>query len=111
MHPTDRLRIDTPEQVVLELPIAGIGSRFLAIVVDTLLQAALYVAAFGIAGTPTVRDSSVLGTVPAVDHAVSGSTGDGSLSRYRPSQPDCSIRSVASSASSPSTPWDASWST
>jgi uncharacterized RDD family membrane protein YckC len=35
---TDELRIDTPEQIALELPIAGIGSRFLAIVLDTLLQ-------------------------------------------------------------------------
>jgi uncharacterized RDD family membrane protein YckC len=34
----DELRIETPEQVALELPIAGVGSRFLAIVVDTLLQ-------------------------------------------------------------------------
>jgi uncharacterized RDD family membrane protein YckC len=38
----DELRIDTPEQVALELPIAGVGSRFLAIVVDTLLQGVLY---------------------------------------------------------------------
>jgi uncharacterized RDD family membrane protein YckC len=36
--PADELRIDTPEQVALEIPIAGIGSRFLAIIVDTLLQ-------------------------------------------------------------------------
>src|SRR5689334_7298420 len=39
---SDELRIDTPEQVALELPIAGVGSRFLAIVVDTLLQGVLY---------------------------------------------------------------------
>ena len=37
----DELRIDTPEQVALELPIAGVGSRFLAIVVDTVLQGVL----------------------------------------------------------------------
>jgi uncharacterized RDD family membrane protein YckC len=36
--PADELRIDTPEQIALEIPIAGIGSRFLAIAVDTLLQ-------------------------------------------------------------------------
>jgi uncharacterized RDD family membrane protein YckC len=40
----DRLNIDTPEQVALELPIAGVGSRFLAVAVDTLLQSVL---AFG----------------------------------------------------------------
>jgi uncharacterized RDD family membrane protein YckC len=38
----DQLKIDTPEQIALELPIAGIGSRFLAMAVDTLIQAALY---------------------------------------------------------------------
>jgi uncharacterized RDD family membrane protein YckC len=34
----DRLDIDTPEQIPLELPLAGIGSRFLALVIDSLLQ-------------------------------------------------------------------------
>jgi uncharacterized RDD family membrane protein YckC len=38
----ERLTIDTPEQVTLELPLAGIGSRFLAIAIDTLLQVSLY---------------------------------------------------------------------
>jgi uncharacterized RDD family membrane protein YckC len=37
----DQLKIDTPEQIALELPLAGIGSRFLAIAIDTLIQAAL----------------------------------------------------------------------
>jgi uncharacterized RDD family membrane protein YckC len=37
-YPTDQLVIDTPEQIALELPLAGIGSRSLALVVDTLLQ-------------------------------------------------------------------------
>jgi uncharacterized RDD family membrane protein YckC len=39
---SQQLRIDTPEQVALELPIAGIGSRFLAMVVDSLVQGGLY---------------------------------------------------------------------
>jgi uncharacterized RDD family membrane protein YckC len=38
------LKIDTPEQIALELPLAGIGSRFLAVAVDTVLQSALYLA-------------------------------------------------------------------
>jgi uncharacterized RDD family membrane protein YckC len=38
----DQLKIDTPEQIALELPLAGIGSRFLAMVIDTLIQAALF---------------------------------------------------------------------
>ena len=42
----DQLTIETPEQIALELPIAGIGSRFLALTIATLLQAILYVVAF-----------------------------------------------------------------
>jgi uncharacterized RDD family membrane protein YckC len=42
MDSSDQLKIDTPEQIALELPLAGIGSRFLAIAIDTLIQAALY---------------------------------------------------------------------
>jgi uncharacterized RDD family membrane protein YckC len=41
----DRLSIETPEQVVLELPVAGIGSRFLALGVDSVLQSVLYITA------------------------------------------------------------------
>ena len=44
MQSDERLKIDTPEQIALELPLAGIGSRFLAVAVDTVLQSALYVA-------------------------------------------------------------------
>jgi uncharacterized RDD family membrane protein YckC len=36
----DKLTIETPEQTALEFPLAGIGSRFLAIALDTLLIAA-----------------------------------------------------------------------
>jgi|SRR5579863_4462695 len=38
----DQLRIDTPEQIALELPLAGIGSRFLALTIDTLIQSVVY---------------------------------------------------------------------
>jgi uncharacterized RDD family membrane protein YckC len=41
----DQLEIDTPEQIVLELPLAGIGSRFLGLAIDTLIQIVLYVTA------------------------------------------------------------------
>ncbi len=34
----DKLTIETPEQTSLEYPLAGIGSRFLAIALDTLIQ-------------------------------------------------------------------------
>lgn len=40
MDTHDNLIIDTPEQTSLEFPLAGIGSRFLAMVVDTAIQTA-----------------------------------------------------------------------
>jgi uncharacterized RDD family membrane protein YckC len=40
----DQLTIDTPEQVAIRFPIAGIGSRFLAILGDTTLQVLAYAA-------------------------------------------------------------------
>lgn len=38
----DKLTIDTPEQVHLEFMLAGIGSRFMAAFLDSLIQGALY---------------------------------------------------------------------
>jgi uncharacterized RDD family membrane protein YckC len=40
---SDQLHIHTPEQIALELPLAGIGSRFLGLAIDTLLQILLYI--------------------------------------------------------------------
>lgn len=34
----DKLTIDTPEQIAIEFPLAGIGSRFLAIAIDSIIQ-------------------------------------------------------------------------
>jgi uncharacterized RDD family membrane protein YckC len=42
----DQLTIDTPEQVALRFPVAGIGSRFLAILADTVLQVVAYTVLF-----------------------------------------------------------------
>ena len=39
----DKLTIETPEQTDLEFPIAGIGSRFLALAFDSVLQIAAFV--------------------------------------------------------------------
>jgi uncharacterized RDD family membrane protein YckC len=39
MDPLDKLTIDTPEQTSLEFPLAGIGSRFLAMAADSAIQA------------------------------------------------------------------------
>jgi uncharacterized RDD family membrane protein YckC len=41
MNPSDKLSIDTPEQTALEYPIAGLGSRFLAVLADTAIQIVL----------------------------------------------------------------------
>ncbi|HWX54200.1 MAG TPA: RDD family protein [Verrucomicrobiae bacterium] len=41
MATTDKLIIETPEQVHLEFTVAGIGSRFMALLVDSLIQIAL----------------------------------------------------------------------
>lgn len=41
MSSPDKLTIETPEQTALEFPLAGIGSRFLALAADTLLQLAV----------------------------------------------------------------------
>jgi uncharacterized RDD family membrane protein YckC len=38
----DQLTIDTPEQVSIRFPVAGLGSRFLAILADTVVQAVAY---------------------------------------------------------------------
>jgi uncharacterized RDD family membrane protein YckC len=38
VYSPDKLTIETPEQIPLEFPLAGIGSRFLAIALDTLIQ-------------------------------------------------------------------------
>jgi uncharacterized RDD family membrane protein YckC len=36
---SEKLTIDTPEQIALEFPLASAGSRFLALAIDTLVQA------------------------------------------------------------------------
>jgi len=43
---SDQLNIDTPELVAISLPVAGIGSRFIAVLVDHLLWAAAFLVIF-----------------------------------------------------------------
>ena len=38
MDPSEKLTIETPEQIALEFPLAGLGSRGMALLVDTLVQ-------------------------------------------------------------------------
>jgi uncharacterized RDD family membrane protein YckC len=40
----EKLIIETPEQTSIEFPLAGIGSRFLAILIDSLIQGAVVIA-------------------------------------------------------------------
>ena len=42
----EKLTIETPEQTSLEFPLAGIGSRFLALAIDTLIQWGVALALF-----------------------------------------------------------------
>lgn len=42
MGPPEQLSIDTPEQLALEFPLAGAGSRFLALAIDTALQLVVF---------------------------------------------------------------------
>ena len=49
MLPEEKLIIETPEQTVLEFPLAGVGSRSLALAIDTLLQGGAAIL-LGIAG-------------------------------------------------------------
>ena len=44
MYPDGRVTVETPEQITMELAPAGIGSRFLALALDTVIQVVLYVA-------------------------------------------------------------------
>jgi uncharacterized RDD family membrane protein YckC len=52
LHPTDKLSIDTPEQIALELPLAGIGSRSLAITIDSVIQIVIYIIVLIAVGLP-----------------------------------------------------------
>jgi uncharacterized RDD family membrane protein YckC len=41
--PSEKLTIETPEQIALEFPLASAGSRFLALAIDTLVQLAGFI--------------------------------------------------------------------
>ena len=72
MQSLDRLDIDTPEQIALELPLAGIGSRFLALATDSLLQIVLVIALLIIGAIASIGYSS---TVSAADRFFSQTVG------------------------------------
>lgn len=51
MDPIENLSIETPEQIALEFPLAGVGSRGMALLVDTLVQLLVAVVVILIATT------------------------------------------------------------
>jgi uncharacterized RDD family membrane protein YckC len=61
MEPLDKLTIDTPEQTALEFPLAGIGSRFIAMAADTAIQIIITIALV-ILGLIMERSLSFLGS-------------------------------------------------
>lgn len=60
----NQLNIDTPELVVIEMPIAGIGSRFIAILVDYLIWTAAFLV-LALVGTVVFSALSVFGKISA----------------------------------------------
>jgi uncharacterized RDD family membrane protein YckC len=64
MDSIDQLQIDTPEQIALELPLAGIGSRFLALVIDTLIQFIIYFIGALVIALATAGGALVFSWVP-----------------------------------------------
>jgi uncharacterized RDD family membrane protein YckC len=68
----NQLTIETPEQTTLEYPLAGIGSRFLALAIDTLIQLGGFLALLILAliwvrlGGPRWRPATVWGAAAAV---------------------------------------------
>src|ERR1700677_3620293 len=55
----DKLTIETPEQTALDFAVAGIGSRFIAFAIDTLIQIAVGLVV-GISGGFAIRGLSPL---------------------------------------------------
>ena len=65
MTAPDQLSIETPEQVALEFPLAGVGSRFLAVSIDTLLQLLIGLLVFAaVAGTRSLLGDAARGGGP-----------------------------------------------
>lgn len=67
MPSNDSVNIETPEQVTLEFALAGVGSRFLALALDTLLQAVVYTV-LGLAITFAMPGVSAASSRPSSSH-------------------------------------------
>jgi uncharacterized RDD family membrane protein YckC len=60
LEASEKLTIDTPEQIALEFPLASAGSRFLAIAIDTLLQASGFFVLLLLASATTTMRGTML---------------------------------------------------
>ncbi|HEX4756457.1 MAG TPA: RDD family protein [Terracidiphilus sp.] len=60
----NQLSIDTPELVPIELPVAGIGSRFIAILVDYLIWTAIFIV-LGLLAAIIIPALTLLGKITA----------------------------------------------
>jgi uncharacterized RDD family membrane protein YckC len=61
---SEKLTIETPEQIALEFPLASAGSRFLALAIDTLLQAGGFLV-LGVLGLAAVAVGATTQSVPS----------------------------------------------
>ena len=66
MEYEDRLRISTPEGIDLELPLAGLGSRFIAALVDWTIKGLLILAVLIVLGVTGAGDDTSTGVAVAV---------------------------------------------
>ena len=60
----EQLTIDTPEQIALEFALAGVGSRFLALLVDSLIQLTVGIVLVFFAFMAAIQIPRMLGTGP-----------------------------------------------
>lgn len=63
MPAPENLIIDTPEQIALEFPLASAGSRFLALAIDTLIEAVAFLTLFALGWVALWLGMTVSGTV------------------------------------------------
>jgi uncharacterized RDD family membrane protein YckC len=60
----DQLNIDTPELVAIEMPLAGIGSRFIALLIDYLIWGAIFLV-LGVMAAIIIPALGILGRLSA----------------------------------------------
>ena len=74
MAALEKLSIDTPEQIALEFQLATIGSRFLALAIDTLIQIGAAGALFVVAVVARLAIGPFMAEPPSITRSVPSST-------------------------------------